>query len=65
LPQAAETKIVVTMNCRELIHFSSALLHPRPVGDKEAGNKMLKICKENCRKFLSQLAPSVMIWAIA
>ena len=38
LPNAAETKIVITMNVRELLHFfSPALLQPCAVGDPRHG----------------------------
>ena len=40
LPNACETKMVVTMNARSLQNFfPPALLQPRPVGDPGAGRK--------------------------
>ncbi len=47
LPQAAETKIVVTMNCRELLHFFKHRCCSRAQWEIRAlANAMLKICKE-------------------
>jgi len=47
LPQAAETKIVVTMNCRELLHFFEQRCCTRAQWEiRNLANKMLEICKE-------------------
>jgi thymidylate synthase (FAD) len=47
LPQAAETKIVVTMNCRELLHFFSQRCCQRAQWEiRSLAEKMLKICRE-------------------
>lgn len=47
LPQAAETKIVVTMNCRELLHFFQHRCCSRAQWEiRQLANKMLKICVE-------------------
>jgi thymidylate synthase (FAD) len=47
LPNAAETKIVVTMNCRELLHFFSVRCCNRAQWEIRAlAYKMLEICKE-------------------
>jgi thymidylate synthase (FAD) len=47
LPQAAETKIVVTMNCRELIHFFKHRCCTRAQWEIRAvAGMMLGICKE-------------------
>lgn len=47
LPQAAETKIVVTMNCRELGHFFQHRCCSRAQWEiRQLANKMLDICKE-------------------
>ncbi len=47
LPQAAETKIVVTMNCRELLHFFEHRCCSRAQWEiRQLANKMLGICKE-------------------
>ena len=47
LPQAAETKIVVTMNCRELLHFFKQRCCTRAQWEiRNLADKMLKICKE-------------------
>ncbi len=47
LPQAAETKIVVTMNCRELMHFFQERCCTRAQWEIRAlAKEMLKICKK-------------------
>jgi len=47
LPQAAETKIVVSMNCRELLHFFQHRCCSRAQWEiRQLANKMLKICAE-------------------
>jgi thymidylate synthase (FAD) len=47
LPQAAETKIVVTMNCRELIHFFKHRCCARAQWEiRQLAERMLSICKE-------------------
>ncbi len=47
LPQAAETKIVVTMNCRELLHFFEQRCCNRAQWEIRAlAIEMLKICQD-------------------
>lgn len=47
LPNATKTNIVVTMNCRELLHFFSMRCCFRAQWEiRILANKMLKICKE-------------------
>ncbi|MCX6702800.1 MAG: FAD-dependent thymidylate synthase [Candidatus Wolfebacteria bacterium] len=47
LPQAAETKIVVSMNCRELLHFFQHRCCSRAQWEiRQLANKMLEICVE-------------------
>ena len=47
LPQAGESKIVVTMNCRELLHFFSQRCCRRAQWEIRAlANRMLEICRE-------------------
>ncbi|RLB07862.1 MAG: FAD-dependent thymidylate synthase [Deltaproteobacteria bacterium] len=47
LPQAAETKIVVTMNCRELLHFFAQRCCQRAQWEiRTLANKMLEICRK-------------------
>ncbi|MBN1254097.1 MAG: FAD-dependent thymidylate synthase [Deltaproteobacteria bacterium] len=47
LPQAGETKIVVTMNCRELLHFFSQRCCQRAQWEIRAlANRMLELCRE-------------------
>ncbi|MBW2038359.1 MAG: FAD-dependent thymidylate synthase [Deltaproteobacteria bacterium] len=47
LPQAVETKIVVTMNCRELLHFFAQRCCQRAQWEIRAlANKMLEICRK-------------------
>lgn len=46
LPQAAETKIVVTMNCRELLHFFAQRCCARAQWEiKILADRMLEICQ--------------------
>ncbi|MDD5729884.1 MAG: FAD-dependent thymidylate synthase [Candidatus Omnitrophica bacterium] len=48
LPQAAETKIVVTMNCRELLHFFEQRCCARAQWEIRAlACEMLKVCQVN------------------
>ena len=54
LPQAAETKIVVTMNCRELIHFFAHRCCTRAQWEIRAlAYEMLKICKDKLPEVFS------------
>lgn len=47
LPQAAETKIVVSMNCRELLHFFEHRCCSRAQWEiRQLANKMLEICQK-------------------
>jgi len=47
LPQAAETKIVLTMNCRELLHFFKERCCSRAQWEiRRLADEMLKICKQ-------------------
>jgi len=47
LPQASETKIVVTMNVRELLHFFKERCCTRAQWEiRSLANKMLEICKK-------------------
>jgi thymidylate synthase (FAD) len=47
LPQAAETKIVVTMNCRELIHFFHERCCARAQWEiRQLASCMLKLCQK-------------------
>ncbi|MBU4305338.1 MAG: FAD-dependent thymidylate synthase [Candidatus Omnitrophica bacterium] len=47
LPQAAETKIVVTMNCRELLHFFRVRCCSRAQWEiRKLADVMLAICKK-------------------
>jgi len=46
LPQAAETKIVVTMNCRELLHFFAQRCCQRAQWEiRGLADRMLEICR--------------------
>ena len=46
LPQATESKIVVTMNCRELLHFFAERCCTRAQWEiRSLANEMLKICQ--------------------
>ncbi|HOK56819.1 MAG TPA: FAD-dependent thymidylate synthase [bacterium] len=47
LPNSAETKIVVTMNCRELLHFFKVRCCSRAQWEiRQLAYKILEICKE-------------------
>lgn len=47
LPQAAETKIVVTMNCRELLHFFQLRCCSRAQWEiKALADRMLELCRK-------------------
>jgi len=47
LPQGAETKIVVTMNCRELIHFFKERCCSRAQWEiRRLAEEMLRICRQ-------------------
>jgi thymidylate synthase (FAD) len=54
LPQAAETKIVVTMNCRELLHFFGHRCCTRAQWEIRAlANRMLEICRKELPEVFS------------
>ena len=58
LPQAAETKIVVTMNCRELLHFFEQRCCMRAQWEiRNLANEMLKICKSHLPAVFSSAGP--------
>ena len=55
LPQAVETKIVVTMNCRELIHFFELRCCTRAQWEiRDVAYKMLAICQKKLPAVFSQ-----------
>ncbi|MFH0918480.1 MAG: FAD-dependent thymidylate synthase [Candidatus Omnitrophota bacterium] len=55
LPQAAESKIVVTMNCRELLHFFQHRCCSRAQWEiRQLANKMLRICVEKLPAVFAQ-----------
>lgn len=55
LPQAAETKIVVTMNCRELLYFFKQRSCVRAQWEiKNLADKMLEICKDKLPSVFSE-----------
>ncbi len=57
LPQAAETKIVVTMNCRELIHFFHQRCCQRAQWEiKRLGDEMLKLCRQKLPEVFGDVA---------
>lgn len=56
LPQAVETKIVVSMNCRELIHFFRHRCCTRAQWEiRRLANEMLKICKKELPEVFSDI----------
>ena len=55
LPQAAETKIVVTMNCRELLHFFQHRCCSRAQWEiRQLANKMLNIARQQLPAVFSE-----------
>ena len=62
LPQAAETKIVVTMNCRELLHFFSERCCQRAQWEiRRLAERMLSICKEKLPVVFEKAGPKCEI----
>ena len=58
LPQAVETKIVVTMNVRELLHFFEERLCLRAQWEIRAvANKMLKLCRRTLPEIFKLAGP--------
>lgn len=55
LPQAAETKIVVTMNCRELLHFFEHRCCSRAQWEiRQLANMLLDICRQKLPAVFSE-----------
>lgn len=58
LPQAAETKIVVTMNCRELLHFFKQRCCVRAQWEiKDLADKMLVLCAKKLPEVFESAGP--------
>ncbi len=58
LPQAAETKIVVTMNCRELLHFFAQRCCSRAQWEiRKLAYEMLLICRRQLPDVFSDAGP--------
>ncbi len=58
LPNASETKIIVTMNARELLHFFSLRLCRRAQWEiREMAKEMLKLVKNICPHIFSKAGP--------
>ena len=58
LPQATESKIVVTMNCRELRHFFEERCCTRAQWEiRELANQMLEICKRELPIIFANAGP--------
>ncbi len=58
LPQAAETKIVVTMNCRELLHFFGQRCCQRAQWEiRELAYRMLEICRQRLPAVFEKAGP--------
>lgn len=58
LPQGAETKIVITMNCRELIHFFKQRCCARAQWEiRQLAWNMLKICAKKMPEIFSGAGP--------
>ena len=57
-PQATTTDLVMTMNCRELLHFFSLRTCNRAQWEiRELADKMLKICKEKAPGIFENAGP--------
>lgn len=55
LPQAAETKIVVTMNCRELLHFFAQRCCARAQWEiRNLAERMLELCRQQLPEIFGQ-----------
>lgn len=55
LPQAAETKIVVSMNCRELLHYFEHRCCSRAQWEiRQLANQMLDICRQKLPAVFSE-----------
>jgi thymidylate synthase (FAD) len=58
LPNACETKIVVSMNCRSLINFFALRLCQRAQWEiRTLANEMLKICKKKLPAVFAEVGP--------
>jgi thymidylate synthase (FAD) len=58
LPQAVETKIVVTMNCRELLNFFRQRCCARAQWEiRRLAQEMLKICKQGLPAVFGNAGP--------
>lgn len=57
-PQAAETKLLLTMNARELRHFFSLRCCNRAQWEIRAlADEMLRLCKEKCPRIFADAGP--------
>jgi thymidylate synthase (FAD) len=62
LPQAVETKIIVTMNVRELLHFFSERLCSRAQWEiRELAKRMLEECKKVLPAIFEEVGPKCVI----
>lgn len=61
LPNAASTRLLVTMNARELMHFFSLRCCNRAQWEiRELACEMLKICRETCPLLFAKAGPSCL-----
>ena len=59
LPNGAETKMIVTMNARELRHFFAIRCCNRAQWEiREVAWQMLKLCKDNARELFENAGPN-------
>ena len=57
-PQAVPTELVMTMNCRELLHFFSLRTCNRAQWEiREMADMMLRICKQECPVIFKNAGP--------
>ncbi len=65
LPNAAETKIVVTMNARELLHFFRVRCCNRAQWEiREMADRMLAHVKKRCADDLCQIRPRMSLCSL-
>ena len=58
LPQGISTKLILSMNARELLHFFSLRCCNRAQWEiRKMANEMLRLCKENCPVIFANAGP--------
>jgi thymidylate synthase (FAD) len=58
LPQGITTKLIMTMNCRELLHFFSLRTCNRAQWEiRQLADEMLEICRKRCPAIFANAGP--------